>query len=108
MRVRMIGAISGARNGNPWPKPGDTIDLPDEEGAMLCAHRMAQPVEPAAVETRPAPADDVETRPAPAEPVDPVDPAAVRAWAADNDIDVPKRGKLPAAVVDAYHDAHQG
>lgn len=36
--------------------------------------------------------------PAPAE----VDPAAVRAWAAANDVDVASRGPIPAAVIEAY------
>ncbi len=33
--------------------------------------------------------------------------AEVRAWAKDNDIDVPAKGKLPQDVVDAYKDAHR-
>jgi|SRR5690606_31813694 hypothetical protein len=36
------------------------------------------------------------------------DPAVVRAWAADNSIDVPARGKLPASVIADYLAAHQG
>lgn len=34
------------------------------------------------------------------------DSKAVRAWAAENGIDVPKRGKVPDAVVEAYTKAH--
>jgi hypothetical protein len=40
-------------------------------------------------------------KPAPA-PTAATDPKAVRAWAAANGIDCPTRGKVPAAVVDAY------
>ncbi|MDR1188818.1 MAG: Lsr2 family protein [Bifidobacteriaceae bacterium] len=33
------------------------------------------------------------------------DPAAVRAWAASNGIEVSKRGRVPASVVERYHQA---
>lgn len=36
------------------------------------------------------------------------DSKAVRAWAAENGIDVPKRGKISDAVVEAYTKAHEG
>lgn len=36
------------------------------------------------------------------------DSKAVRAWAAENGIDVPKRGKIADAVVEAYTAAHEG
>lgn len=45
MRVRMLEQISGRRNGERWPAPGDTIDLGDNEGADLCAQGVAEPVE---------------------------------------------------------------
>jgi hypothetical protein len=35
------------------------------------------------------------------------DAKAVRAWAAENDIEVPKRGKISDAVVEAYTKAHE-
>lgn len=34
-----------------------------------------------------------------------IDTAAVRAWAAEHDIEVAARGKLPAAVIDQYRQA---
>lgn len=34
--------------------------------------------------------------------------AAVRTWARENGIDVPVRGIVPQAVVDAYYEAHSG
>ncbi|MDR2372741.1 MAG: Lsr2 family protein [Bifidobacteriaceae bacterium] len=34
--------------------------------------------------------------------VDDFDPAAVRAWAASNGVEVSKRGRVPAAVVERY------
>lgn len=37
-----------------------------------------------------------------------VDAKAVRQWAADEGIDVPTRGKLPADVVERYRAAHGG
>lgn len=44
MRVRMKIDVSGSRDGQPWPKRGETLDLPDDEGAKLCAAGMAEPV----------------------------------------------------------------
>jgi len=55
MKVRLKVSLSGARNGVAWPSAGEEIDLPDQEGADLCAAGMAEPVtkRPAA-ETRPS------------------------------------------------------
>lgn len=39
--VRMLGQISGTRDGRPWPAPGDTIDLPDDEARDLMATGIA-------------------------------------------------------------------
>lgn len=36
--------ISGTRNGEAWPAPGGEVDLPDQEGAKLCASGLATPV----------------------------------------------------------------
>lgn len=53
MRVKMVGSITGTRNGEPWPEVGGEIVLPDSEGAELCALGMAVPVaEPEKPETR--------------------------------------------------------
>ncbi|MGE5827632.1 MAG: histone-like nucleoid-structuring protein Lsr2 [Micromonosporaceae bacterium] len=41
-------------------------------------------------------------RPAPPAPVE--DPAAVRAWAAEHDIDVAARGPIPATVLQRYRE----
>lgn len=37
MQVRMLTQVSGTRNGELWPAPGDTIDLPDDEANDLIA-----------------------------------------------------------------------
>jgi hypothetical protein len=34
-----------------------------------------------------------------------VDLKALRAWAASNDVEVPKRGRIPQSIVDRYHAA---
>ena len=34
------------------------------------------------------------------------DAKTVRAWAAENDIDVPARGRIPAAVIEAFESAN--
>ena len=45
MKVRMLIGISGGRgDGTPWPHPGGELVVSDEEGAALCAGRMAVPV----------------------------------------------------------------
>lgn len=54
MKVKMKVVMSGTRNGESWPLPGQEIELPDEEGASLCANGLALPVR--------SDEDDVETR----------------------------------------------
>lgn len=45
MKVRMVAGISGGRgDGTSWPHPGETLIVSDEEGAHLCAARLAVPV----------------------------------------------------------------
>lgn len=44
MRVLMLAQISGTRNGRSWPGKGQTIDLPDEEAAQMCAAGLAETV----------------------------------------------------------------
>ena len=53
---------------------------------------------------------DGTTQAAPADTPEPAggpDPKAVRAWAAENGIEVSPKGKLPASVVEQYLAAHQ-
>jgi hypothetical protein len=69
VKIRMKADISGARNGRPWPRRGDTIDVPDGEGADLCAAGIAEPVADKGRKTETAtPADDAEKREEPQEP----------------------------------------
>lgn len=42
MRVKMAQQISGLLNGEPWPAPGETVDLPDDEVTRLVANGMAE------------------------------------------------------------------
>jgi hypothetical protein len=44
MRVRLLGDISGTRDGVNWPPRGSEIDLPDDEAVNLCGQGMAVPV----------------------------------------------------------------
>ena len=39
--VVMRVAVSGTRNGVPWPSPGDTVVLPEAEAAALVAAGLA-------------------------------------------------------------------
>lgn len=56
MKVRMKEQILGTRDGVRWPAPGGEVNLPDREGAKLCAAGSAEPVaEVAKAEQRPAP-----------------------------------------------------
>lgn len=41
MLVRMLINITGARNAEPWPAMGETLDVPDHEGADLIAQGYA-------------------------------------------------------------------
>ncbi|MGW1498924.1 hypothetical protein ACWCQW_10190 [Streptomyces mirabilis] len=64
MIVRIKGDISGSRNGAPWPKRGETMELPDDEGTALCASGLAVPAADTDEEVETAVPDDadVETR----------------------------------------------
>ena len=44
MRIKMKALITGTRDGEDWPLPGAEIDVPDAEGASLCASGHATPV----------------------------------------------------------------
>ena len=43
--IRLRVQISGTRNGEPWPRPGDTLDVPGHEAVNLVAARIADLVE---------------------------------------------------------------
>ncbi|MCP2339171.1 hypothetical protein [Actinomadura rupiterrae] len=62
MRVVMKHQISGTRDGQEWPAPGGEIELPDVEGAMLCAQGMAEPVETRGKDEEKATAPKASTR----------------------------------------------
>lgn len=47
MKVSMVAAISGTRNGADWPKPGEVIDLPDAEAVDMLNAGLARAVEQA-------------------------------------------------------------
>lgn len=60
VRVAMLKFISGTRNGEAWPRPGGTIELPEHEAADLCTAgyaREATDDDPEPGEA-PAPADE--------------------------------------------------
>ena len=44
MRIKMKQMITGLRDGAAWPAIGDTIVVPDAEGAQLCGQGVAEPV----------------------------------------------------------------
>jgi len=63
MKIRMKADVSGSRNGKPWPRRGETVDVPAAEAADMCAAGIAEPVgdKDHKVETA-TPADDAEKR----------------------------------------------
>ncbi|MEV7394342.1 hypothetical protein [Streptomyces sp. NPDC091215] len=63
MKIRMKMTVSGLRNGQPWPPRGGVLDVPDAEGAALCAMGGAEPVAEADADVEKAvPEDDAEQR----------------------------------------------
>lgn len=54
MKIRMKTTVSGHRDGEPWPRRGETITVSDEEGKALCEQGLAAPVrsDKSSVETR--------------------------------------------------------
>lgn len=86
MRVEMLTQISGTRDGQEWPRPGDAIDVPDHEAADLIRAGYAKEATdaptpdpapaPVAEEDgdEPAASEDGDGAPE-AEPVAPVKPA---------------------------------
>ncbi|MDR1442465.1 MAG: Lsr2 family protein [Bifidobacteriaceae bacterium] len=73
-----------------------TIDLNDEHAAEL--RGLLQPYAKAGRRASRPRGGPVRTAVA-------FDPAAVRAWASSNSIEVSKRGRIPSWVVDRYHEA---
>jgi hypothetical protein len=65
VKIRMLVAMSGTRNGARWPALGETATLPDTEAARLVASGLAEEVATAApVETATVPPAEVTTPPA--------------------------------------------
>jgi len=54
--------VSGTRNGKLWPRRGEVVDLPDTEGADLCAAGLAEPVADTRVEKAVAPPAEMRKR----------------------------------------------
>jgi hypothetical protein len=44
MRIKLLAEITGTRNGEPWPKRGAEIDLPDDEAETMVTVGMAEKV----------------------------------------------------------------
>lgn len=71
MKIRMKVSISGARNGKSWPARGEEVEVPDVEGADLCAAGLAEPVATRPAEEKAVPPEpekrnepaDVESKP---------------------------------------------
>lgn len=73
MEIQLIAAISGTRNGEAWPAPGEPFEVSDDEGAQLIGAQLA--VEHDAENPWTRPTAQLITATAPAEPVEPVETA---------------------------------
>lgn len=62
MKIRLIGDMSGTRDGQEWPPRGSTVDLPDDEAQQLIRGKMAVPAINDDVETAIIDTADVEER----------------------------------------------
>ncbi|MFH8668810.1 hypothetical protein ACH4F3_28575 [Streptomyces anulatus] len=58
MRIRMKIAMSGLRNGQPWPPVGQTAELPTGEAQHLCASGIAEEVPDGEETATPPPSED--------------------------------------------------
>lgn len=56
MRVKMLFQITGTRDGEDWPAPGEVIDVPAEEAKSLLANKLATRPSPERKETAASPA----------------------------------------------------
>lgn len=52
-KVEMIVRISGSRNGESWPEPGEVLDVPAEEAADLIGNGFARVPEAVSVKSEP-------------------------------------------------------
>lgn len=66
MKVRMLVAVSGTRNGARWPARGETVDLPASEAMRLVDSGLAEKASESGppVETATLPPAEVATPPA--------------------------------------------
>lgn len=73
MKIKMTVEMSGSRNGQPWPRRGETVDLPSGEAQHLVASGIAVEVhgEKAPVETATAPKAEAAETPEPEKPQTP-------------------------------------
>ena len=59
-KVQIVAVISGTRNGNEWPAPGELLEVGEDEAAQLIASRLARVPEKA---PRPEPEKAVARKP---------------------------------------------
>lgn len=91
MNVTMRVQISGTRDGQDWPAPGASIDVPDDEAAQLLALGLA--TEGSDDDRQPATDDDSDTDPTEAEPEAGTDSDSAPDPAPDEAAVAPKRGR---------------
>ena len=91
MNVTMRVQISGTRDGQDWPAPGASIDVPDDEAAQLLALGLA--TEGSDDDHQPATDSDSDTDPTEAEPEAGTDSDSAPDPAPDEAAVAPKRGR---------------
>lgn len=78
------------------------VDVIDEEQRLAAARKHVAELEAELAKAR------AQLPAAPAKPRTRADLTAIRQWAADNDIDCPRLGRIPGRVLDAYKKANPG
>jgi hypothetical protein len=88
-------------------RSGQVMDLAEGLARSLLRAGHVKVAEPEQVEPEPQVEVSVVDYAAAGRTTEPLpDNATIRAWAAQQDIDCPDRGRVPNAVLDAYREAH--
>lgn len=54
MIITMLRQLSGTRDGVDWPAPGESMEVPDDEGASLIGLQLAKAADEAPADEAPA------------------------------------------------------
>lgn len=107
----LLGAVDGesvddapAEDVEEAARAGEVADIEAQATHVVAVDDEEETVEP---EEKQAPQPENKMVSAPEGDKGRPDAKTVRAWAKDNDVDVPAKGRIPDDVLDAYTQAHQ-